>query len=124
MKLKTIISSIGVFGHENKEKHPIYVSKICCEEKHIALILIGEESKNQYVPIRNLNTFLYNHTSHCGRKYFFHCCLQAFSPEKSLKRHINDRFKINGRQRIIMPKKAEYHKFKNYEKKNKVSIYD
>ena len=28
---------ISVFGYENKEKHPIYVSKKCCEEKHVGL---------------------------------------------------------------------------------------
>ena len=26
---------ISVFGYENKEKHPIYVSKKCCEDKHV-----------------------------------------------------------------------------------------
>ena len=25
---------ISVFGYENREKYPIYVSKKCCEEKH------------------------------------------------------------------------------------------
>ena len=41
-------NSIGtsVFGYENKEKHPIYVSKQCCEEKHVDLLLIGEGEKN------------------------------------------------------------------------------
>ena len=29
---------IGVFGYENKEKHPIYVSEKCCEEKHWFII--------------------------------------------------------------------------------------
>ena len=40
-------NSIGirVFGYENKEKYPIYVSKNCCEEKHVDLLLIGEEGK-------------------------------------------------------------------------------
>ena len=37
---------IGVFGHENTEKHPIYVSKQCCEEKHVDLLLIREGEKN------------------------------------------------------------------------------
>ena len=27
--------AISVFGYENKEKYPIYVSKTCCEEKHV-----------------------------------------------------------------------------------------
>ena len=35
--------SISVCGNENKEKHPIYVSKKCCEEKHVDLLLIGKE---------------------------------------------------------------------------------
>ena len=26
-------TDISVFGNENKEKHPTYVSKKCCEEK-------------------------------------------------------------------------------------------
>ena len=45
--------------------------------------------------------------------------LQAFSSEEILKPHCEDCFKINGKQRIIMPKKDEYVKFKNYERKIK-----
>ena len=53
------------------------------------------------------------------KKYHFsRYCLQAFSTEEILK-HIKDCFKINGKQRIIMPKKTEYVKFKNYERKIK-----
>ena len=33
-------------------------------------------------------------------------CLQALSTEEILKRHIKDCFKINEKQRITMPKKA------------------
>ena len=33
---------ISVFGYENKEKYPIYLSKKCCEEKHVELLLIGK----------------------------------------------------------------------------------
>ena len=50
------------------------------------------------------------------------CCyyLQAFSTEEiSIKK---DSFKITGEQRIIMPKKSEYVKFKNYERKIKSSF--
>ena len=39
---------ISVFGYENKEKYPIYVSKICCEEKHVDLLLIGDWKKPLY----------------------------------------------------------------------------
>ena len=39
---------------------------------------------------------------------FCRYCLQAFSTEDILKRHIKDCFKINGKKRIKMPKKGEY----------------
>ena len=110
---------ISVFGYENKGKHPIYVSKNCCEEKHVDLLLIGEEGKRHYVLIKDFNTFIYDHTLHCGRKHFCHYCLQAFRTEKVLKSHIKDCFKISGKQRIIMPKKGQYVKFKYYERKIK-----
>ena len=35
---------------------------------------------------------------------------------KYLKRHIKDCFNINGKQKIKMPKKGEFVKFKNFEK--------
>ena len=57
------------------------------------------------------------------RKHFCRHCLQAFRTEGVLKFDINECFKINGQQRIKMPKKGEYVRFKNFEK-NEVTIYD
>ena len=110
---------ISVFGHENKEKHSIYVSKKYCEEKHVDLLLIEEKCKKRYVLTKDFNTFMYDHTLQCGRQHF--CCsyLQSFCKEETFKLHIKDFFKINFKQRIIMPKKGEYAKFKNYERKIK-----
>ena len=59
---------------------------------------------------------MYDNYLYCGRKRFCCSCLQAFSTEKILKHHFKDYFEINGKQRIIMPKKGEYVKFRNYEK--------
>ena len=53
------------------------------------------------------------------KNHFCSYCLQAFSTKEISKRHVKDCFKINGKQRIIMPKKDEYVKFKNYERKIK-----
>ena len=39
-------------------------------------------------------------------------CLQVFNTEEILKGHIKDCFKINSKQRIKMPRKGEYVKFK------------
>ena len=86
---------ISVFGYENKEKHSIYVSKKYCEEKHSNLLLIGEEGKRHYVLVKDSNTFRYDHTLHSGRKHFCRYCLEVFTTEEILKRHIKDCFKIN-----------------------------
>ena len=93
--------------------------KTCCEEKHVDLLLIGEEGKRHYTVIKNFNTSMYEHTLHRGRKHLCCYCLQAFSTEATLKSHIKDYFKINGKQRIKIPKKEEYVRFKNYKRKIK-----
>ena len=101
---------ISVFGYENREKHLIYISKQCCEEKHVDLLLIGEGEIKHYVVIKDFNTFAYDHSLHRGH---------AFITEEILKHHIKDYFKINGKQTIKMPKKGEYVKFKNFGRKIK-----
>ena len=51
---------------------------------------------------------MYDHRKHVCRY-----CLQAFSAD------IKDCFKINDKQRTVIPKKREFVKFKNYERKIK-----
>ena len=58
---------------------------------------------------------MYDHSLHSC-----HYCLQAFSTEKILKRYVKGWLKINGKQKL--PKKTEYAKFKNYERKIKPSF--
>ena len=62
---------------------------------------------------------MYDHTLHRGKKHFCCYCLQAFRIAEKLKCHIKDSFKINGKQTIKTPKKSEYIKFKNSERKIK-----
>ena len=57
-------TGINILGYENKEKQPIYVSKKCCEEKHVDLLLIEEIGKTHYVLIKDFNTLMYNKTLH------------------------------------------------------------
>ena len=97
---------ISVFGYKNKEKYLIYVSKKCFEEKHVDLLLIGKEGKRHYALIKAFNTFKYDHTLHRVRKYFCHSCSQAFGTDEQLKSYVKDCFKINGKQRIALPKKT------------------
>ena len=56
------------------------------------------------------------------QKRFLLYCLQAFSTTETSKSHVNDCFKINGKQMIKMPGKGEYVKFKNY-KRNIKSLF-
>ena len=58
-----------------------------------------------------------DHTLPRGRKHFCCYCLQGFSTKEILKCHVNDCFKVNGKQRIRMAKKSV--RFKNYERKIK-----
>ena len=51
----------SVFSYEYKEGHRIYVSKRSFEEKHVDLLLIGEERKRYYVLIKEFKTFMYNY---------------------------------------------------------------
>ena len=77
-----------------KEKHPIYISKSCCEDKHVDLLLVGQGEKKHYVFIKDFNTFMDDHTLHYGRKHFCHYCLQDFRTAEQLKCHIKYYFKI------------------------------
>ena len=65
-----------------KKKHPVYVSKRCCEEKHVDLLLIGEERKRNYVLIKDFNALMYDHKLHHGKKHFCRYYVEAFSTDK------------------------------------------
>ena len=77
MKLETIrdMSQIGkknsiaisVFGYENKEKY-LCIKKNAAKKNMVALI--GKQGKRHCVPIKDFNTFIYDHILHRGRKHF------------------------------------------------------
>ena len=53
------------------------------------------------------------------KRVFFCYGVQGFRTEEILKCHINDCFKVNGKQMIQMLNKGEYFKFKIYKRKIK-----
>ena len=61
---------------------------------------------------------MYDYSLHCERKHFCRYCLHAFITGEILKLNIKHCLKINGKQKIKMPKKVEYVKFKNFSLKN------
>ena len=105
--------------HTHNVKYPIFVLKKCSEKKYLDLLLTGEESNRHYVRITNFNTFRSDHTLRRERQHFCRYCLQTFSTEEILKRQIKDWFRINDTQSINMPKKFEYVRLKNFERKIK-----
>ena len=54
-------------------------------KKHVYLLLTREYGKRQYVPIKDFNIFMFDHTLHRGRKHFYRYCLHAFSTTEVLK---------------------------------------
>ena len=106
---------INLFGYEEKQKFPIYIS----EEKyqdHMELLLITEGENKHYVLIKDFNKFMFNQTKHEHRKYFCMYCLQCFSREDVLTEHKNNCISINGKQAINMPEKGDKVYFKNRHK--------
>ena len=62
---------------------------------------------------------MYDHSLHRGRKNVCRYCLHAFITAEILKPHIKDCYKTNGKEAIKMPKKGEFVKFKNFQRKIK-----
>ena len=106
---------INLFGYEEKQKFPIYISKEKYQD-HMELLLITEGENKHYVLIKDFNKFMFNQTKHEQRKYFCMYCLQCFSREDVLTEHKNNCISINGKQAINMPEKGDKVYFKNHHK--------
>ena len=96
--------NINVFGYENKQPYPIYVSKERNED-FLNLLLITENENKHYVLIKDFNRFMRNQTKHNEKKHFCMYCLQCFSSERVLTDHKENCIQINGTQSIKMPTK-------------------
>ena len=106
---------INLFGYEEKQKFPIYISKEKYQD-HMELLLITEGENKHYVLIKDFNKFMFRQTKHEHKKHFCMYCLQCFSREDVLTKHINNCISINGKQAINMPEKGDKVYFKNHHK--------
>ena len=106
---------VNVFGYEEGQRYPIYLSK---EKFHycLNLLLITEGERKHYCLLKNFNKFMHNQTKNNGRKHFCMYCLQCFSSERVLNNHKVDCIEINGKQSIKMPAPGSTITFKNYRK--------
>ena len=106
---------VNVFGYEEGQPYPIYISK----EKFnscLNLLLITEGEAGHYCLLKDFNKFMYNQTKHKGRKHFCMYCFQCFSSERVLNNHTVDCVIINGKQAIKMPEPGSKIAFTNYRK--------
>lgn len=102
--------NVNVFGYEEKQPFPIYVSK----EKNkncMNLLLVSNDKKQHYVLIKDFNKFMYNETNHKERKHFCMYSLQCFSSERVLSDHTENFIALNGTQGIEMPEKGSKIEF-------------
>ena len=76
--------NISVFGYEDKQPYPIYVSKEKYED-HMELLLVTENENKHYVLIKDFNRFMFNQTKHEHRKHFCIHFLQCFSSDRVLR---------------------------------------
>ena len=112
--------NINVFGYEDKQPYPIFVSKEKCD-KEMNLLLITENENKHYVLIKDFNKFMYNQTKHRERKHFCMHCLQCFSSERVLNDHKDNCIQVNGTQAVKMPDKDNnILKFVNFHKQMQV----
>ena len=108
--------NINVFGYENKQPYPIFVSKEKYD-RQMNLLLITEDENKHYVLIEDFNTFMFNKTKHKERKHFCMHCLQCFSSEEVLSTHKDNCIQVNGTQAVKMPNKDNnILKFNNFHK--------
>ena len=82
--------------------------------------MIGEKRKRHYVLIKDFNTFMYDHTLHRGKNIFAVIVCKLLVQTKEISKC---HFKINGKQRILIPKKGEQVKFNHYERKRKSPVF-
>ena len=105
---------INLFGYEKGQPFPIHISKERFKDQ-MNLLLITKDEKRYYVLIKDFNSFMYNQSKHKERKHFCMYCLQCFSSERVLVKHVNNCLTINGSQAINMPKQGEnVLKFNNF----------
>ena len=77
-----IEANINVFGRENKQVYPIYLSKENLEN-HVESLLLLNKVKLQCDSYK----FMYNKTKHKSKKQFCLKCLRWFSSEEVLRNY-------------------------------------
>ncbi|GBM68057.1 hypothetical protein AVEN_66733-2-1, partial [Araneus ventricosus] len=103
---------INVFGNEENEVFPLYVSKRV-DEDCVNLLLIANEETQHYCLIRNMSRLLGDLTKHNGKHHYCYRFLHRFAKDEILKEHLQY-CSEHSPQHIKMPEKGEnFIKFQN-----------
>ena len=111
--------SINIYSHSNSDIYPIH-STYSTAAKHIDLLVTSNSETNHYVWIKNFNRLCYNVNKHARKKYFCKHCIQHFTSESILLKHMEDCMVLNGCQAIGMPAEGEVAKFKFFRETVKI----
>jgi len=80
--------SVNVFGCEDKEIYPLYVTKTRGSNHHVNLLYLKEGKKSHYCLIKKLNAFLHRTKSHRRETHYCSYCLQGFTRVDLLENNI------------------------------------
>ena len=104
-----------MFGYENKNRFPLYVSRKVTKTT-LNLLLIWEKEKQHYVWIIDFNRFMFYQKTHQHRQHFYRYCLQCITSKEILNKHTSNCIVVNGKQAVQMPEKGNWVQFKNFNK--------
>ncbi|GBM26391.1 hypothetical protein AVEN_8696-1, partial [Araneus ventricosus] len=96
---------INVFGYEDEEVFPLYISKR--EDIQVINLLYNTQRDDKhYCLIKKMSRLLGDLTKHDGERFYCYSCLHSFSAASLLKDHL-PYCKEHSPQRIVMPEPGE-----------------
>ena len=104
--------SINLFSHKNSNIYPLRQTKNLCE-KHVNLLITSNEETSHYVLIKDFNKLCCNVTRKGYKKHFCMQCIQNFTSEEKLQKHIPECMTINNNQTVELPEKGSILKAKS-----------
>ena len=111
--------SINLFSHSNSDIYPIRITQ-STNEKHVDLLVTSNSETNHYVWIKNFNKLCSKITTNHGKKHFCKHCIQHFSSETILQKHMEDCIVLTKCQAIEMPAEGTVTKFKSFRETVKI----
>ncbi|CAC5378381.1 unnamed protein product [Mytilus coruscus] len=117
-----LIKPINVFGWEDGQVFPLYMTKMLNGSNEIDLLYLSDDRNSHYCWIKNLSRFLvHTHKKSHTKLYYCHRCLHGFIRQDLLDAHrpYCERFDF---QNVQYPKegKDDILRFKDYHKTMKV----